>query len=338
MKKRTLLTIAQYVIFLGLGILIIYRMSSSMSDKDKADMMESIRQTRLWLLAPVLVAGFLSHWFRALRWKLLLKPLDIHPSTTNTTLSVLIGYLVNLLLPRMGEVAKCTVLARYEHVPADKMVGTILAERAFDVACLVLVTTAAFVLQADVIGDYASSIFGKLAAKRIFFIGGLTAFAFLILFLIFLVRRHKQSKIVQFIIGMKDGVTSILKMKDRGRFLLFTILIWTLYWSQVLLGFWAIPATEHLMLLAGLVVLIFGSIGMIVTPGGLGAYPALIAEILFFYGIDDADGKAFGWVSWAAQTGIVLVLGIGALIILPLYNRNKHHQHHHHAETPVDTE
>jgi uncharacterized protein (TIRG00374 family) len=339
MKKRTLLTIAQYVIFLGLGILIIYRMTTGMSEQDKADMMESIRQTKLWLLIPVLIAGFLSHWLRALRWKLLLKPLDIHPSTTNTTLSVLIGYLVNLLLPRMGEVAKCTVLARYEHVPADKMVGTILAERAFDVFCLVLVTLAAFALQADVIGDYASSIFGKLAAKRVFFIGALTAFAFLILFLIFLVRRHKQSKIVQFIIGMKDGVSSILKMKDRGRFLFYTICIWTLYWSQVLLGFLSIPATEHLTLLAGLVVLIFGSIGMIVTPGGLGAYPALIAEILFFYGIDDADGKAFGWVSWAAQTGIVLILGVIALIILPLYNRNKHpHPHHNHEQAPVDTE
>jgi uncharacterized protein (TIRG00374 family) len=339
MKKRTLLTIAQYVIFLGLGILIIYRMTTGMSEQDKADMMESIRQTKLWLLAPVLVAGFLSHWLRALRWKLLLKPLDIHPSTTNTTLSVLIGYLVNLLLPRMGEVAKCTVLARYEHVPADKMVGTILAERAFDVFCLVLVTLAAFALQADVIGDYASSIFGKLAAKRVFFIGALTAFAFLILFLIFLVRRHKQSKIVQFIIGMKDGVSSILKMKDRGRFLFYTICIWTLYWSQVILGFWSIPATEHLGMLSGLVVLIFGSVGMIVTPGGLGAYPALIAEILFFYGIDDADGKAFGWVSWAAQTGIVLILGVIALIILPLYNRNKHpHPHHDHEQARVDTE
>src|ERR1044071_220596 len=165
MKKRTLITILQYVVFLGLGILIIYRMFSQMSPQDKADMMDSVRQTRLWVLAPVLVLGFFSHYFRSLRWKLLLKPLYIRPRTTNVTLAVLLGYLVNLLLPRMGEVAKCTVLARYEHVPADKMVGTIVAERAFDVLCLILVTILAFVLQADVIGDYASSMFAKLAAK-----------------------------------------------------------------------------------------------------------------------------------------------------------------------------
>jgi hypothetical protein len=107
----------------------------------------------------------------------------------------------------------------------------------------------------------------------------------------------------------------------------------------VVLGFWAMPGTDDLLLLAALEVLIFGSIGMIVTPGGLGAYPALIAQILVFYSIDDADGKAFGWVSWLAQTGIVLILGIGALILLPIYNRHRPTEHHHHhAQAGVDTE
>lgn len=333
MKKRTLVTIVQYVIFLGLGILIIYRMFDQMSAKDKANMMDSIRQTRLWMLVPVFIAGFLSHFVRALRWKLLLKPLKIHPTTTNTTFSVLIGYLVNLLLPRMGEVAKCTVLARYEHVPADKMVGTIVAERAFDVVCLVVVTIIAFTLQADVIGDYASGLLAKLAAKRVLFIGAVTGLCFLILFLIFLVRRHKKSKIAQFILGMRDGIRSIFLIKERGRFVFYSILIWMLYWMQVILGFWSMPATEHLSLLAALVVLIFGSIGMIVTQGGLGAYPLLIADILLFYGVMKTNGNAFGWVSWLAQTGIILILGIGSLIFLPLYNRKKHD-----AQAPVDTE
>jgi uncharacterized protein (TIRG00374 family) len=337
MKKRTLITALQYVIFLGLGIFIIYRMFDQMSAQDKADMMISIRQTRLWVLAPVLVLGFFSHFFRALRWKLLLKPLHIEPRTTNVTLAVLLGYLVNLLLPRMGEVAKCTVLARYEHVPADKMVGTIVAERAFDVVCLLLVTILAFVLQAAVIGDYATAMFAQLAEKRVLFFGALTGLAALILFLVFLARRDKHSKVGVFILGMKDGIAAIFKLKERKEFLVYTLCIWLLYWSQVVLGFWAMPGTDDLSLLAALVVLIFGSIGMIVTPGGLGAYPALIAQILVFYNIDDADGKAFGWVSWLAQTGIVLILGIGSLILLPFYNRSNEH-HHHHAQARVDPE
>ncbi len=330
MKKRTLLTIAQYIIFLGLGIAIIYRMSAQMSEAEKTEMMNAIRQTRLWMLVPVLIAGFFSHFFRALRWKLLLKPLDIHPRTVNITLSVLIGYVVNLLLPRMGEVAKCTVLARYEHVPADKMVGTIVSERAFDVLCLAAITIVAFALQADVIGSYAQSMFGKLAAKQTMLIGALTGLLFIILFMIFLYRRNKESKIAKFIKGMSEGVRSILRVKERGLFFFYTFMIWGLYWFQVVLGFWAMPATEHLSLLTGLIVLIFGSIGIIVTPGGLGAYPALIGEILVFYGLDKPIGTAFGWVSWSVQTGIIIVLGLLSLLILPIYNRNK--KHHHHAQ------
>lgn len=327
MKKRTLLTIVQYVIFLGLGIAIIYRMSSQMSATEKDEMINAVTQTRLWMLVPVLVIGFLSHFFRALRWKLLLKPLGIKPRTVNITLSVLIGYVVNLLLPRMGEVAKCTVLARYEHVPADKMVGTIVSERAFDVICLGIITIFAFILQADVIGNYAESMFGKLAAKQTLFIGALTGLLFLILFLIFLYRRNKESKIAKFIKGMGEGVRSILKVKERGLFLLYTLLIWGAYWFQVVLGFWAMPATENLTLLTGFIVLIFGSVGIIVTPGGLGAYPALIGEILVFYGLDKPIGTGFGWVSWSVQTGIIIILGVLSLLILPIYNRNKKQPH-----------
>ena len=170
MKKKTLITIAQYVVFLGLGIWLIIHMSNQMSAQDKLDMYNSIKQVRLWMLIPIFIAGFLSHWFRALRWKLLLKPLKIYPTTTNTTLAVLIGYIVNLMVPRMGEVAKCTILAKYEKVPPDKMIGTIVAERTFDVFILGIITLIAFISQVDVIGEYAGSIFGAIAAKGAFLV------------------------------------------------------------------------------------------------------------------------------------------------------------------------
>src|SRR5690606_1264284 len=119
-----------------LGVWIIFYMSSQMTELEKAEMVASIKTTRVWLFLPVLIIGILSHYFRALRWKLMLEPMGIRPSTLITTMAVLVGYFANLLLPRMGEVAKCTVLAKNENVPADKMVGTIVAERLFDVLCL----------------------------------------------------------------------------------------------------------------------------------------------------------------------------------------------------------
>lgn len=329
---KALKIVLQYVIFLGLGIGIVYYMFHSMKPEDKAAMFSSMKETRIWIIIPVLISGFLSHWFRALRWKLMLKPLSIVPSTINTTLAILIGYLVNLLVPRMGEVAKCTVLAKYEHVPADKMVGTVVAERAFDVLILGIITLAAFGLQAEVIGDFAQSVMGAFAAKTTLLIAAVCGLIFLVLVLMYVYKKYRHSKVGKLIKGLMDGVTSIWLLRDRGQFIGYTLLIWAMYYVQVMMGFWCLPATEHLGWLAGLVVLVFGSVGMIATPGGLGAYPALVALILGYYGISDGDGKALGWVAWSAQALILLVLGLAALIILPIYNRKKHH-----AQVRVDS-
>lgn len=330
--KKTLLKILQYIVFLGLGIAIIIYMSNQLSEQDKKDMVAALKSVRLWWVAPFVIGGFLSHFFRALRWKLLLAPLKIYPTTTNTTFAVLIGYIANLVIPRAGEVAKCTVLARYEKVPADKMIGTIVSERIFDVICLGVVTLAAFALEADIIGDYARDVFGKITEKTNVFIFLVIALVLMIVTLALVYRRFKETKIGKFIKGMADGVRSILKMKNSGLFILYTCLIWGLYLLLVMIGFWALPATEHLGVPEALVVLVFGSVGMIATQGGIGAYTYLVAKILLFYGIDKASGQAFGWMSWAAQTGVIVVLGVVALILLPIYNQKEHN-----AQTGVDT-
>lgn len=323
MNKKTLVTILQYVVFLGLGVAIIFYMSSQLSDEQKDSMIDAIKGVKLWLLVPIFIVGFLSHYFRALRWKLLLQEVDIRPGITNTTFSVMIGYLANLVLPRAGEVAKCTVLARYEKVPADKMIGTIVAERAFDLLCLIIITIAAVVLQADVIGEYAEDVFGKVSEKTNVFLFVLIAGILMVITLVLVYRRFRESKIGRFIKGLTDGVKSIVNLRTRGLFLLYTLLIWLSYWFLIVLGFWSMAELEHLSGLCALVVLIFGSVGMITTQGGIGAYPYLVGKILLFYGVAEAYGLAFGWLSWSVQTGIVIILGVISLILLPIYNNTR---------------
>jgi uncharacterized protein (TIRG00374 family) len=332
MKRKTLLTIVQYIVFLGLGIALIYHMFSKMSAAEKSDMIHSMEQIRLWYLVPILIIGLLSHIFRALRWKLLLDPLHIRPTTANTTFAVLIGYLVNLLVPRMGEIAKCTVLAKYEKVPPDKMIGTIVAERTFDVVILVVITLLAFVTQADIIGSYATKLLGAVAAKQTLLYIGIAGLVFMVAMLVVIYKKFPGSKVGKFIKGLGDGVKSILVMEKRGQFLIYTVLIWGMYWLQAVIGFLSLPATEHLPLLAALVVLVFGSVGMIATPGGVGAYPLLLSQILVLYGLKETDGSAFGWVSWSVQTGVIILLGIISLILLPIYNRKEHN-----AQVGMDT-
>lgn len=329
MSKKTASTILQLIVFLGLGVALILWRYQAINETEKKAMFEAFSHVRWWLGVPILVIGFLSHLFRALRWKQLLQPLDIYPSVPNITFSVLIGYLANALVPRLGEVAKCTVLAKYEKVPADKLVGTIIAERAFDLVCLVLILFITLGLQYNIIYPFARDLYMKLftdSSGNFIWLRIVIALAIAlggILAIVLLYRKIKNSKVGHIIKGIGEGLKAIGQVKRKGVFLLYSLLIWSMYTLAVIVGFYALPETEHITPLAGLAVITFGSVGMIATPGGIGAYPVIVAQVLLLYGISEGIGLAYGWVSWAAQTAIVVLLGLLSLILLPLYNRNQ---------------
>jgi len=332
-------TVLQIIIFLGLAAILIYWQYTAMDEAQRDKMITAISGVRWEYALPVLIVGFLSHYFRALRWKLLLRPLDIRPAIANVTFAVLIGYLVNALVPRLGEVAKCTVLARYEKVPADKMVGTILAERAFDLVCLLLLFGLTFATQYSVISPYAKELYrsafldqeGNFIWSHI-----LLTIVFITIgagIFIFIYRKIKNTKAGGILKSIGEGLRTVARIRQRGLFVFYTLMIWGMYVTMTIIGFYALPGTEGVPALAGLSVVAFGSIGMIITPGGIGAYPPIVASILLLYGISLPIGNAYGWVSWAAQTGVVLILGLASLVLLPVYNRKKYDQ-----QERIDTE
>lgn len=323
MNKKTLLTVLQYVFFFGLGALLIKWQYGKLTPNDKEQLFIAFAQVkeRSWLVIPVLVISFLSHWFRALRWKILMEPVHLKPRTANVIFGVLIGYLVNLLLPRMGEVARCSVLAKYENEPVDKIVGTMVAERSFDFFCLIIVSILTYVLQIDIANSYVKEQVDALNLQGSTVVSILFLITLFILLLIFIYRRSKKTKVGAIIKGLGEGVMSIFRMKKRGAFILYTVLIWMCYLSLIVLGFKALDATQHLGWLAGLSILVFGSLGMIVTPGGMGAYPIAVQGVLMsVYHINKNFALAFGWVSWMAQTAVILILGLVSLLLLPVYN------------------
>jgi uncharacterized membrane protein YbhN (UPF0104 family) len=333
--KKVFITILQYVIFLGLGIWIVYHMLHGLSDKQTAELIAAIKSINAWYLIPIAISGFLSHMFRAQRWRYLLETVDMHPNLTNTTFSVLIGYVANLALPRAGEVAKCTVLAKYEKMPAHKMIGTIVAERAFDVVCLITISVAAFLLQAHTINEYVSHQMGNLGDKleknKTVLLLSVAALVLIIITLVVIYRRNRETKFGRFIKEMNHGIFSIIHMKKRWQFLTFTVLMWLMYLAQLYIGMKSLPDTHHLTPLAALVVLVYGSLGMIITPGGIGMYTLMVAQILAVYSIADIPAQAFGWIAWAVQTVLIIVLGIASLIIIHPYNRKRN------AQAGVDT-
>jgi uncharacterized protein (TIRG00374 family) len=325
--KKALVTILQYVLFLGLGIWIVYHMLHELSHKETQQLIDAIKSINPWYLIPIFFAGFLSHFFRALRWRYLLETVDMKPTVLNTTFAVMIGYITNLAVPRAGEVAKCTVLAKYEKMPAHKMIGTIVAERAFDILCLLIIAVTAFLLQFNVINDYIDARMHRMGEKihshEHVVIGVLAAIVLFIVASIIIYRRSRETKFGRFMKEMNHGILSILHMKKRWQFIGYTVLIWLMYVLQIYIGLKSLPATHNLSVFAALVVLVYGSVGMIVTPGGIGLYPFLVAQILAVYTIPDVPAQAFGWIAWAVQTAIIILLGVISLLVIHPYNRKR---------------
>ena len=165
--KKKLLTALQYLLFLGFGIFLVWWSISKMDEKNWNECKEALKSAWYALFIPVFFILTASHISRAIRWKILMKPMGYNPTLLNTFFAVMIGYLANVAVPRLGEVLKCTILGKYEEVPPDKLVGTILVERAVDVFCLLLVFIIAIVTQAGIISEYARD-----TLQKNFFSGG----------------------------------------------------------------------------------------------------------------------------------------------------------------------
>jgi uncharacterized protein (TIRG00374 family) len=335
--NKKLLTIFQYFLFAALAAFFVWLSLRGLNGKKWEELKNALDRAHYWLLIPVLFFLLVSNWLRALRWKQLIEPMGYSPSILNTFFGVLIGYFVNLGAPRLGEVMKCTVLARYEKIPAEKLVGTIVAERAFDVICLAIVFGLAFIFQFDVLQSLASTYIypafqnanGKTSYQKIaFIIGGGIVF---LLLLRFLLNRFGHINIVQkiknILIGILHGLTSVKDVKNKPLFFVYTVSIWGLYLIGTWCGFYAINETRGLTITDALTVLAMGSLGMIISPGGIGAYALLVQETVAFYNVPkEPYGQALGWLLWFGQFMNFIIFGVASFILLPRINRKRYEE------------
>jgi len=333
--NKKLRTIVQYLFFAALAAFFVWLSLKGMDSRKWAQLKNALDRANYWLLVPVLLLLLASHWLRALRWRQLMEPLGYKPKKMNAFLGVMIGYFVNLGAPRLGEVVKCTILARYEKIPADKLVGTIVAERAFDVICLLAVFGLTLVFQFDVIHSLANTYIyphfrnanGQTSYwKIVYLLAGGVLFLFIVRALL---SRFGHINIVQKIrnifVNIWHGLTSVKDLKNKPLFIVYSAGIWILYLCSTWFGFFAIRETSRLSIIDALSVLAMGSIGMIVSPGGIGAYALLVQETVAFYNVPAQPyGQALGWLLWFGQFLSFVLFGVASFILLPRINKIPH--------------
>ena len=329
--------VIRFTVFLGIGIFFIWIFLRNLTPDQKKEIFNSMGNANYWWIALAIPLGILSHYARAMRWKMLIETMGYKPGNTNMFFAVITGYFANLALPRLGEVSRCSILTKYENVPFNKSFGTVITERALDFIIFLFLFFLNLALQAERLSGYINEkIYKPLQAK--FHItynlsGTLTilvvAFAVVgaLIFLIFrkqILANKMYLKIKEIVLGFVEGMKSLIKVRNLWLFGFYTFSIWALYLLMAYIVFFSIPASSGVGLDAGLAVLVFGSVGFMVVQGGIGIYPAIVAETLVLYGVASAQGYALGWLIWTSQNLTIVLVGIISLVLLPLLNNRKH--------------
>ena len=285
----------------------------------------------IWLLATLFVF-MVSNFFRAWRWQQLIEPLGKKVYFWNAFWSVMIGYFANLGFPRMGEVVRAGLLGRYEGVPVEKVMGTVVVDRILDVVMLLVIIGIAFVLQWDTLSNFVMESRGSSAGGAGF--GSLLAMVVCMLvvgvvLLVWLLRKFSHigfvKKITNLAKGFAEGLRSLTKVKSKPLLVFNTVGIWVCYFGMAFLPFFSFPPTEHLGVDAALMVFIFSALGIVIpSPGGMGSYHLMVVQALALFSIAGDDAFSFANIMFfTLQIGVNVLFGIIGLILLPMLNNGK---------------
>ncbi|MFS8083551.1 MAG: lysylphosphatidylglycerol synthase transmembrane domain-containing protein [Ginsengibacter sp.] len=338
--KKKIISIVRNLIFLGIGIFLVYWQLGKMSDAQEEQFKESLLNAKYIYIIPVIVMALLSHLSRAIRWRILMEPMGYKPKVSNTFYAILCGYFANNFVPRAGEVLRCTLLSKYENIPVTKLIGTVLLERVFDFITYFFIILITFLIQVKTVSNFVNEKFtfvsGNNQTHWLKFAIILLVFFGVYLGIKFVFKKFNQKPFIQKLIsywaGLKEGFTSIMHLKKRKLFLAHTIFMWSMYLLQIYIGFQALSQTAHLGIGAAFSVLTLSTLAMIVSPGGIGAFPVAVQQVLLIYSIENIS---FGWLMWAVSTGIILIAGLISFGLIIYQNKKKNEENPNHPRQNI---
>jgi glycosyltransferase 2 family protein len=326
--KKTL----QYLVFLGIGGgLIWYSIASGIINPTK--LWEDVSNANLWYVGLMIVLMFVAHGSRAARWQMLLEPLGYKPSFFNVNNAVWLGYFANNLVPRLGEVTRCSQLYKSDNIPVDKSLGTVVTDRIFDVVTLFLLLLLHLIIDFDKLWAFINQQLVQNTGDNnqksnllIWLLIGVGIVGFL-----FLIFRKKILKISIFktifekLQGLLDGLLSIRHLKNPPLFIFYSILIWAMYYAMGYVLFLAIPKFAGLPLIAGLTFLVSGALAMILpSPGGAGTITAIVSPVFVtMYGLTKDDAGTLSTFVQSSQMLATLVIGLIIFLITVFKNSTK---------------
>ena len=347
MMKETLKKIIKFTVFIGLGIFFIWFSVKDLTPEQRTSVLTDVKSVftgyRWVFLLIGMLLGVISGYLRGLRAIILMKPLGYRVSRSNAYHSVMICYLANIAIPRLGELLRCTYLQTYAKVPFQKSLGTVITERIVDMLLLGLLFVVAILAESDKLIPLLG--LDNLSEKTAGFSFGKCLLVLVVIVLIVCVfillgkvlgKTKLFRKIKDFFLGLWQGLVSIVHLEQPGLFVLHSVLIWICWYFMFMVGSFAFPDMMDLgsaIWAATLSCVVVGTFGFVIAQGGLGAYPLLVSQVLLWYGIPYETGLAVGWVIWANETFVYVAGGLVSLVFTALRKSSKQLQSASENET-----
>ncbi|HRD53193.1 MAG TPA: lysylphosphatidylglycerol synthase transmembrane domain-containing protein [Flavobacteriales bacterium] len=329
--KRALVSALKLGLPLAIGFWLIHKQYADLSPSQRDELFAAFGQADLLWLSLSMVVGWVAHVSRGWRWRYLLEPIGYRPGFWNCYHGVMVGYFINMFIPRAGEASRAAVLYRAEKVPFEKGFGTVMAERVVDTAVLLGIAGVTVLMQLDKLDLFRAQI-DRFRAEQgpnqgtsgfpwFWVIVGVLLLVGLAGIYIVLTRPALKARLMDGLRGFFQGLQTVLRTKKKGLFILHTLLIWGCYLGMFQIGFFCLPGMSEVPFAAILAGFVAGAIGIVLVQGGIGVYPAFVALIVGIYmappeggGLLRPDALAMGWLLWAAQT--VMIIGLGGLSLL----------------------
>lgn len=321
--KKILIATLKIVIPIGIGVYLTWFFISSMKPDNLTKLKLSFLQADYMYIFYGVLVMLSSHMSRAYRWKYMLEPLGHKPNFWKMYHSVMIGYLLNLTIPRSGEVARAGYYSKFQsNAPFNKVFGTIVVERVIDVVMLGIVFVGTIFLQKDL--DAFNKIYGDTGQEASS--GGVPVWiyytvvaAFILLGVVVYKSKKIREKILNLIHGVLEGVQTIFKLKQRTAYIAHTLYIWFCYIIMIWICGFALPESEYLSINAVFAAFTVGAVAMSTMPGGIGLYPYMVAGVLTLYDVTNAE--SFSMLAWASLTMFTILAGLISLFLLPFVSK-----------------
>lgn len=277
----------------------------------------------VWIFV-ILGIYMISNIARTYRWQQILRADGYHPGFVNSIGTLMIGYFVNLGIPRAGELVRTGMLSNYENIPIEKSLASVVIDRVADIIALLIIITITILL---VGGDLLSFLSDNVQPSTLYLLGGVAAVGFIggvvgILIIRRLINQGSDNWFVQKANSFIDGLKAVTQVDSVSKFIFYTLVIWVCYYLMTYLCFFSFGPTAHLSAKVGLVIFVLGTMGIVFpSPGGMGSYHFLVMNGLLLYGIGSTDAFSFAnIVFFAIQLFCNVLLGLFFLILLPIYN------------------